>query len=564
MSSYSTTHGSGEPDAIDFQAARKLICCISDRNLGMEGMYSDLDFFDIDPDTFYASHLNHCGILPSFHVVSDNSSLATIHDAENAVIDSSMPGADITNPVSQEDTISDDGECEASYLTRHFAEVIGPWLDLYDIERYFASRVPVRALRNSLLRYALLATAAKQLGQTSRNDSRKTLYRDRYQQPASISISNSKNEVDWFYKAANYYDKAISHLRAYLYLLSDSGISRSSNETIPTDIDDLLAAISIFSLYEFLGNFDAEWLHHLNGLQCLLVMEKSPQYLSGWPRRIIPTQLPSEITRGRRAAFWNFAREDYTAAYIYGTKTRLDTEDFEMWRAFGLKITDNGELYLQSLGRSKTVDEANDPSEDLVAHTLIWIVLRIMNFIGDNSRADTNERWMELQEQLHMWHRSLPDHFQPCVRSKHYRDGEDSATLQHEPFTELFFSLSICAAALQLYHFAWILLLLHKPATLRSENGSVSDILRSYREELEKIGSHCRDICGIALAHSDQAARVHMQQPLYVAGLCVDTPEDRKVILELLREIEVQTGCPTGFRMQQLLAEWGVESASQK
>jgi hypothetical protein len=394
-----------------------------------------------------------------------------------------------------------------------------------------------------------------------RNKTERSLDTGRYQQPASINAYRGNSNVDWFYKAANYYDKAISHLRTYLYILSEPGRSRSASAPIPADIDDLLAAISIFSVYEFLDNFDAEWLQHLNGLQCLLVIEERPQS-SGWPTRILPAQLLPEITRGRRAAFWNFAREDYTAAYIHGTRTRLDTEDFAMWRAFGLEITDNGDLHLQSLERSEMVDGAKATSEDLVAHTLLWIVLSIMNYIGDERAVDKSERWIKLREQLDMWHRFLPDHFQPCVKSKQYRDAEDSATLQHEPFTELFFSLSVCAATLQLYHFAWILLLLHKPATLPSGNGSVSEILRSYREALQKVGSHCRDICGIALAHSDQATRVHMQQPLYVAGLCLDTPEDRKVILELLREIEVQTGCPTGLRMQQLLAEWGANSES--
>lgn len=37
-------------------------------------------------------------------------------------------------------------------------------MDLYDFGTYFASQVPVKALRNPLLKYSACAQAAKQLG----------------------------------------------------------------------------------------------------------------------------------------------------------------------------------------------------------------------------------------------------------------------------------------------------------------------------------------------------------------------------------------------------------------
>ena len=120
----------------------------------------------------------------------------------------------------------------------------------------------------------------------------------------------------------------------------------------------------------------------------------------------------------------------------------------------------------------------------------------------------------------------------------------------------------MCAAALQLYHFAWILLLLNKPAAAHNDQRSVSSVLRSYREVLEKAACHSREICGIALARPKGAVRVQMQQPLYLAGLCLDTPGDRKVVLDLLRDIEADTGCPTEFRVHQLLNEWDLEEDS--
>jgi hypothetical protein len=559
----------------------------SDETSHRELLYLEAEFFDLDPDTFYASHLNHCGFIPNVPSVSDETDrLGTRHFplTDDASANQPEPAFDSTSPFMQAgETISDDSEHEMACLTRHFTKVIGPWLDLYDRGRYFGSLVPIKALRNALLRYALVAAAAKQLGRVGGN---KSLERGLCRQPALMEVYKDDNQVDWFYKAASYYDKAISHLRTYLYLLSDDGLlfpeqpsSLSASASFLADTDDLLAAISIFSVYEFLDQFETEWLQHLSGLQSLLVLEKRPR-LSSWPRGLVPTRLLPEMTRGRRAAFWNFAREDYIAAYIHGTRTRLDTEEFPMWRASGLQITNSGSLYSPFPNGASSVDEDQAISEDLVPHTLVWIVLRIMNYIAatGGSSADASPpgvshtaglhhssgqnrytRWMELQQQLDIWYRTLPDYFQPCARTKHYGNVPNTASAQQEPFTELFFSLPMCAAALQLYHFAWILLLLNKPAAAHDDHRSVSSVLRSYREVLEKAACHSRDICGIALARPEGAVRVQMQQPLYLAGLCLDRLGDRKVVLDLLRDIEADTGCRTEFRVHQLLNEWNLE-----
>jgi hypothetical protein len=45
-------------------------------------------------------------------------------------------------------------------------------------------------------------------------------------------------------------------------------------------------------------------------------------------------------SRAQVAAFWNFSRCDYLAAYINHTKTRLHTEDLPLWRSAGLLLDD--------------------------------------------------------------------------------------------------------------------------------------------------------------------------------------------------------------------------------
>jgi hypothetical protein len=543
-----------------------------------ESLYPE-DFFDLDPDIFYASHMNHCGFIPNAPYITSQGYLLSDQSSSTGYASTgSRSSFDFIIPFIQGGEItSAENEQEMAYLSKHFTEVIGPWLDLYDRSRYFGSLVPIKAIRSVLLRYALVAAAAKQLGRISGVRSSGSLYH----QPTS-EVCRVDEAADWFYKAANYYDKAISHMRTCLrsfsldgVLTSEEASSHVSDQSNEADTDDLITAISIFSVYEFLDGFDAGWLQHLNGLQSLLVIETESQ-LSSRPARLFLNRSLQEVSDGRRAAFWNFAREDYIAACRHRTRTRLDTEDFPMWRASGLQITKNGSLYLESphVASDRTADPAM--FEDLVPHTLIWIVLRIMNYIavsgdfslsparavistptlGEPLTQSRDELWNELQQQLDTWYKTLPDYFQPYATIKHDASVLGSASEKQAPFAEPLYSSPMCAAAVQLYHFASIMLLLYKPALTNDGSRSASSIMKSYRELSKGAIYHSRKICGIALARPVGAVRVQMQEPLYVAGLCLETPGDREVVLELLRDIESDTGCPTKFRVHELMQEW--------
>lgn len=48
-----------------------------------------------------------------------------------------------------------------------------------------------------------------------------------------------------------------------------------------------------------------------------------------------------------------------------------------------------------------------------------------------------------------------------------------------------------------------------------------------------------------------------MTQPLYVAGQCLTHHRERRVLLDLLRGIEMDYGWPTQYRVLQLEEEWG-------
>lgn len=134
-------------------------------------------------------------------------------------------------------------------------------MDLFDKDKHFTHLVPIKALRDALLRNAIAAVAAKQLGRVKGGKAFLSL---QAQKPSAMEILDEPVEVDWFYKAANYYDKAIAFSRQYLQAVSGS----LSNPPTPNaqmglsmaNSDDLLVAISLFSMYESLDNLDSGWL----------------------------------------------------------------------------------------------------------------------------------------------------------------------------------------------------------------------------------------------------------------------------------------------------------------
>ena len=134
-------------------------------------------------------------------------------------------------------------------------------MDLFDKDKHFAQLVPLKALRDALLRNAIAAVAAKQLG---RVNGHKPFIGKQCQKPATMEVLDDAVGIDWFYKAANYYDKAIAFSRVYLQALSGSLAGAPSPATQQTmslaTSDDLLVAVSIFSLYESLDNRELGWL----------------------------------------------------------------------------------------------------------------------------------------------------------------------------------------------------------------------------------------------------------------------------------------------------------------
>lgn len=281
---------------------------------------------------------------------------------------------------------------------------------------------------------------------------------------------------------------------------------------------------------------------HLSGVKSLL----DEANVNVMPQCIKPSS-------AQVATFWNFARCDYLAAYINHTKTRFDTEDLSLWRSAGLRINDEGMVKTSMAGYSQFIGHNSGMREDMIANALVFILSKIVNLLASTTAPSEGEEshWQNLGHELDVWFEGLPESYTPLGRLDVDPKSPEPARAY---FSEILYSIPLCSVTMQHYHLAKILLLLHTP---RRMSNSVSYQLRSYREVPAKIEHHSREVCSIALGRPPGHVRIHMLQPIFVAGQCLDGPEERKIILQLLRDIETDLGWATEYRVQELLKEWG-------
>lgn len=104
----------------------------------------------------------------------------------------------------------------------------------------------------------------------------------------------------------------------------------------------------------------------------------------------------------------------------------------------------------------------------------------------------------------------------------------------------VFFTNPTGAAALQLYHFIHILLLINQPTDQMNQGSR----LRMLKENSVEVEFHSREISAIASGHQPLAIQRHMSHPLQLAGTSLETKQDRDVVDGLLREIAAATSSP--------------------
>lgn len=251
-------------------------------------------------------------------------------------------------------------------------------------------------------------------------------------------------------------------------------------------------------------------------------------------------------------------------AVINETQTRVDDKDFGNWAAAGLPVNEDGHVTLgQDMNRDLWL------CDDTMPKALIWILAKIVNYlaIGDSIDGvfpqDSNSpvsliginqltllsRWQQLVRELDKWSQELPDIFAPCA---HLVEDVTYESI----FPEIWFSIPMCASTMLLYHMARIILLVNKPQESTARQNTLCSRLQSYRYIDAEARYHSREICGIALGTPDASVRIHMVQPLFVAGQCLTQARERQVILKLLKDVEDDLGWATDSHVQKLQFQW--------
>ena len=110
---------------------------------------------------------------------------------------------------------------------------------------------------------------------------------------------------------------------------------------------------------------------------------------------------------------------------------------------------------------------------------------------------------------------------------------------------------------MQFYYMASILLLINKPHETTAGRSTITSRLNSYVSITDEIRVQAREICGISASKPKAAIRALSIQPLFVAGQCLGNELERNNVLDMLEDVQNDTGWVTGYRIEQLKNEWG-------
>lgn len=337
-------------------------------------------------------------------------------------------------------------EGEALYW-QYYATVVGPILDLVDPGRYFSNVVPHLAMYNTGLLKSVLAVAARHMALHGITNPGSTGHLE-----GSETISTTQHGATQYYYETLQYVSEKMGCQSY----------QESPEILSTAV--LLSTYEMFDSDNAVSN--GNWERHLRG--------------SFWIQRSQDNN--GEMSDGlRRATWWAWIRQDLWAAFREGRRTF-------------------------------TIFTARQPPECLTADELatriFWIASRCVSYAADsNAKQDIVTRLRtgeELLRELSDWSSALPPSFQPIVTTR--TDGSTplrqpsapgaaglspSSPLSTAPvFSPIWIHPASHAAAVQMFHFSRILILLNQPVI-----GGRSDFLKRQKMLQESVDS----ICGISI-----------------------------------------------------------------
>lgn len=435
-----------------------------------------------------------------------------------------------------------------SHLVQHFQQGPGQWMDLFDTTAYFSAKVPVLAASRPLLKSAVCVSAKhlRHLYQTS------APLRNNFGLPMA-------DEETWQYQSAKHYDQALGRLK--------TAINLETYVENPSDKEEMLAAVAILCTFELMDAPGSAWRAHLDALP---LFNDNATSMSAQSTIIIPR------TAIKGPIFWSLARQDLLCAFISETQTRLNLKDLRLWQNAGLATDEHGALLPCSHLSMADIHNSSGVEEDMKSNELTWILGKISNHLtaGDALAPEDfalppgqwlpigmNQeyllhRWNMLMAELDNWRDTLPPSFNATARTRAWGLANSQRSLSLDTFEQIWFDLPLCAATMQSYHQANILLLANEPQESTDIWSTVSARLRSYRHALREVLHHAREICGISLANLGDSGRVNSVQALFAAGQVFQEPREQDALLEILFGIERDLGWTTKYHVARLTDEW--------
>ncbi|KAI1751976.1 hypothetical protein F4782DRAFT_164892 [Xylaria castorea] len=445
----------------------------------------------------------------------------------------------------------------ALHLLRRFKEGPGLWMDLFDTGAYFSSKLPVMAATRPLLKSAACALAAKHLYRlgVSWNDTKQFALRAL----RKSHFPSQLGDIDWRYQSARFYGQALDHL--------NTTIDSHPFEDDSTNREEIFAAVAVLCTYELMDAPGTAWKAHLSALPLFTPRAEVASTAS-------PVVIPRTAISG--PIFWSLARQDLLCSFISETLTRLDLKNMKLWQHAGLATDGQGLLFSFEPPSFANPRISADIEEDTKSNELTWILGKIANYIvsGDalvpedfslppGQRPTLGiaqelilERWTELMNELQQWFRSLPSTFRACSRTKASHSVGTHDDLVLDGFEQSWYDLPLCAATMQSYHQANIILLVNRPQESTAIRSTISARLCSYRQIQEQATYHAKQICSISLANPTDPVRINSVHALFVAGQVFHKREEQNVVLHLLSDIEHDLGWTTSYYIQRLVDEW--------
>ncbi|TLS25671.1 hypothetical protein PpBr36_07270 [Pyricularia pennisetigena] len=288
----------------------------------------------------------------------------------------------------------------------------------------------------------------------------------------------------------------------------------------------VIASCVLLCVLEMLSSSPKAWQRHLDG--CATLLQAVP--IHGFSGGV------------DQALFWCFARMDLAGGLISSTKTLIPAR---VWTSES------------SLPAALSMFQAHT-SCDVYANQIVFLAAHVVELLhgsappaestGPRGRPGTGchlpvdsgspsvaERWEELARAVENWYERRPKEMEPV-----FSVGRGDTT-----FPTLLFSNPAAISGNQVYHTAALLLLQYRPPRARLPPNSRSLLW------------HARRIIGISLSNTHHGCWTNSLQPIWIAGRCLSSPEEHRVILDLLARIETESGWATRWRADDLREWWG-------